>query len=157
MEKIIIKIKSGRKAKYNSNRAIKNLMHYITREKGTSDKVRHWGTRGLNHDIDKASAQFIKTQKLLRKNKNRRAYHIIVSFPIEFQDIDFVNTAADKVADYFGYDYQVVYGVHTNTKVLHFHLMINSVSYVTGLKFHKNKHELEKMKGDILTVINSIS
>ncbi|MBR1851609.1 MAG: relaxase/mobilization nuclease domain-containing protein [Lachnospiraceae bacterium] len=157
MEGIVIKIKSGKRAKYSSNRAIHNLLNYIVCEKGTDHQVSHWGTRGLSHDINKAVEQFIKSQKLIRKNKNRRAYHIIVSFPPDMQDVEFVNKAADEVANYFFNDYLVLYGVHTNTDSLHFHIAINSVSYVTGLKFHKSKQGIEQMKSDILGIIHDIS
>ena len=154
MENIVISIKNR---KYDSNKAIRNLLNYIVREKGSSNKVKYWGTKGLSKDMTVAADQFIKSQKLLRKNKNRRAYHIIVSFPEDFKNVKFVKKAAEKIADYFYQDFQVVYGVHTNEDNLHFHLAINSVSYVTGLKYHKSKSEMKKMRDEIISIINNIS
>ena len=157
MENIVIKFCYGKKYKYANNYSIRNLLNYITYEKDKKHFVLHYGTRGLSKKIDKAAEQIIRSQRLIKKNKNRRMYQIVITFPHCVRNIDFVNEVADRIADYFYQDYLVVYGVHTDTDNLHIHFAINAVSYVTGLKYHRSKKELEAEKDALLDIINNIA
>ena len=84
-------------------------------------------------------------------------YHVIISFPGSLEDTAFVSEVADRIADYYFQDYQLIYGVHTDTANLHIHFAINAVSYITGLKYHRSKKELAAEKEDLMNIIDYIA
>ena len=43
-------------------------------------------------------------------------------------------------------EHQVIYAVHTDTDHIHFHFVVNPVSYLDGSMLHWSKHDLEKAK-----------
>ena len=50
-----------------------------------------------------------------------------------------------KMAEYFK-DFQVVVATHIDRKHIHNHIVINTVNFRTGLKFHQSKYDLQKIK-----------
>ena len=43
-------------------------------------------------------------------------------------------------------EHQVIFAVHTDTDHIHFHFVVNPVSYLDGSMLHWSKHDLEKAK-----------
>ena len=140
---------------YSKDSDIQNLLAYIAgngREKN-KQKVAYTGAAGIKRKHEKAAMQIIKTQEAFGKNKKRRIYHMVVSFPEDEKNIQFVKQAARAVASEIFRRYQVFYGVHTSTENLHIHFAINAVSYIDGKKWHMSKSELREFKYCLVQLI----
>ena len=154
MEKITVKFLTRKH--YTSDEDIKNLILYISGE-GSNKNKEHAvvGVNGLNYDPEKAGKQIIKMQKMLNKASKRRAYHMVVSFPIGTQ-VNSVISASRQIGEmlYREKGFQCYYGVHTKSKSkhLHIHFCINALSYVTGKKWHANKEEFEEFIDEVRTI-----
>lgn len=134
---------------YPRDKDIKNLMKYIAGETEGKEKVKYCGGKGISKKPDKTADRMIVVQKYFRKTSKRRIYHWIISFPEYVRDVNCIKIIAENVADIFFENYQVYYGVHEDTDNLHIHLAVNAVSYVDGLKWHKNKKEFEVIRRKI--------
>ncbi len=141
---------------YSQNSDMRNLITYIAGECEHKEKVRYCNGKGVSKRAEKAVGQMIKLQKLFGKANKRRLYHFIVSFPGDEDDANFVKLSAEKIASLVFKDYAVYYGVHEDTECLHIHFAVNAVSRVDGKKWHKNKKEFEKMKKEILQIVEDV-
>ncbi|MBR7007721.1 MAG: relaxase/mobilization nuclease domain-containing protein [Ruminococcus sp.] len=131
----------GVASKAKPSKAIK----YITNPKKAAIVVTH----GLDDSLD-YSVQFADTQSLFGKAKsfgNRKYYH----FKHSFDPKDNVSPAkasemteelASKVFD----DYEYIIATHTDKAHIHCHLIVNSVSFVTGKMLHLNNTEYGELK-----------
>ncbi|MCM1236056.1 MAG: relaxase/mobilization nuclease domain-containing protein [Ruminococcus flavefaciens] len=142
---------------YDTEEAIRNVLHYIVRDKDspTKQEVHYWKAFGASRkNIGKACRQFIKIQKIAGKDSQKRIRHIVITFPPYVNDVRQVLIAADAVALFLFRDYQVVYGVHEKKHQLHIHFAVNPVSYRTLKKWHMSSDEFGKWKKDVLEVVN---
>ena len=72
----------------------------------------------------------------------RQGYHFVLSFPADDSvtpemALQITNDFCDKYLS----EYQCIYAAHTNTDHLHTHIVFNSVSCYSGLKYHYSKGE----------------
>lgn len=131
----------GVASKAKPSKAIK----YITNPKKADIVVTH----ALDDTLDYA-AQFADTQSLFGKAKsfgNRKYYHFKHSFdpkdnisPAEASEM--TEELASKVFD----DYEYIIATHTDKAHIHCHLIVNSVSFVTGKMLHLNNTEYGELK-----------
>lgn len=128
---------------YSRNKDMKQLLSYIIRDKN-GNIVSYWDTRGTLRNEELAFKQIVAVQKILGKNTGRRLNHVVVSFPETERNIMAVQVVADEIADHFGRQYQLVYGVHTDTENYHIHFAISTVSFINGEKWHVNFWEFDK-------------
>lgn len=150
MGTLSVKLKTGYKE--SGDRA--RLVHYVHSKNGK--EIRFHGGRGVPRDIDKALACMIRIQEKYKKADGRRLYHLMVGFPKDIRDVFLVQKVAEAIADYFFEEFQLLYGIHEDTKKLHIHFIINSVSYSTRNKMHFENGELEDMKLTVLHVVNNV-
>lgn len=146
MERIVIKMNDEY---YSGDDDIKKLMAYIAGETEDKEKTRYYNGRGLPRNYEKAAKTIIKVQRSMKKAKQRRIYHLFISFPGEVDDVNYVKLVAESVANMLFEKHQIYYGVHEDTDNLHIHLAINAVSYIDGKKWHQSKKEFGKMKQEI--------
>lgn len=153
MEPLIVEIL---KKYYPRNKDIENLLKYIVGKgkKAINGKLLYVNAKGLSRDNSRAAQQIIRMQSELGKNKERRCYQIIVSFPQSMDDKNVVIIIAEEIAEKIFENFQVYYGVHKDTKNLHVHFAINAVSYRNGKKWHMKTGELEYFKKVLLKVVN---
>lgn len=131
----------GVASKAKPSKAIK----YITNPNKAAIVVTH----GLDDSLD-YSVQFADTQSLFGKAKsfgNRKYYHFKHSFdpkdnisPAEASEM--TEELASKVFD----DYEYIIATHTDKAHIHCHLIVNSVSFVTGKMLHLNNTEYGELK-----------
>ena len=140
---------------YRKEDDIKNLLKYIGAEGRNKDKeiLLIFKTRGTSKEVEKAVEQMIGVQKAYGKDKKRRVYHLIVSFPKEVKDKKYIKLCAEKIADMLFERYQVIYGIHTSKENWHIHYAINAVSYRDGKKWHKSKGEFAEWKTEIHKIV----
>jgi len=82
--------------------------------------------------------QMMETKREMGKLDGVQGYHIIQSFA----DGEVTPELALEIARQFTEEclpeYQAVIGVHTNTGHIHAHIILNSVNFITGQKYHSN-------------------
>lgn len=128
--------------------AARKIMSYILDVKKTEPDL--CGTLG---DVDagiltpkSAYREFQRVRSLFGKDSGRTYTHGTVSWA---SDEITHEEAADFAREYLPRiypDHQVIYAVHMDTDHIHFHFVVNPVSYLDGSMLHWSKHDLEKAK-----------
>lgn len=121
---------------------VKNALNYITNVEKTNEKL----ITGINCIAENAEQEFLFTKRQFNKIDGRQYYHIIQSFSPD-DDITFrkAHEIGKKFAEYFG-DYQAVVATHFDRNHVHNHIILNSVNFKNGKKFHQTAKEMEQAK-----------
>lgn len=120
-----LKVVNG-KGKYKDNYARFSLIRYILNEDHAIN--RRWGGSHINlkHPIWDMEAHADRWNK----NSGVRLRHFVLSFSnSEVTNPDVAMEIGQKVANFFGKDYQSIFAVHENTDNLHLHIIINAISH----------------------------
>ena len=126
----------------NAGSPMNNIFNYVTRSDATNRKL----IDGVNCSPESALDEFRFVKKQFGKEDGRMYYHIIQSFaPDDRLSPSKAHEIGLKLAEYFP-DYQVLVATHTNTNCLHNHLILNSVSFKNGKKFHQSRDEMLRFK-----------
>lgn len=121
-----------------------------------------------------AYSQMMLTKKAFHKEGGRLGYHIIQSFNGNEISPDKCNKIGIELAkQLWGDKYQVIVCTHTNKKNIHNHIVLNSVSFIDGSKYHNSnvevallretnddicrKHRLSIIKSTKATTVSDIS
>lgn len=121
-----------------------------------------------------AYSQMMLTKKAFHKEDGRLGYHIIQSFNGNEISPDKCNKIGMELAEeLWGDKYQVIVCTHTNKQNIHNHIVLNSVSFVDGSKYHNSnveiallretnddicrKHGLSIIKSTKATIVSDIS
>ena len=87
-----------------------------------------------------AKDQFEALAQAYGKDFGVRLRHMILSFaPDEKVGTFGAEMIAYQIAGYYGRQYQIVWACHTDSKCLNIHLVMNTVSYQTGMKYDGSK------------------
>ncbi len=127
------------KFSYTEWQSLKDVLEYAKDEEKTE---RQYFVTGINCNADKARDQFVAVKQQYNKTDGIQAYHGYISF----KDTD--NLSPDEAHQIgikfanrvWGERFQIVVTTHLNTKCLHCHYVINSVSLVDG-KMLANKEK----------------
>jgi hypothetical protein len=119
------------------------------------EKVLFCNGKGVSKDPDKAVKQMIQVQKYYNKDKRRRMYHMVVSFPEYIRSEYVIKRWAESIAEMLFERYQVYYGIHTSTYNWHIHFAFNAVSYIDGKKWHQSKKDMWELKKSIREICNT--
>lgn len=125
-------------------------IRYITRTR-TYDKcppayVHYLGFKPYS-TIENLIDEFFQTQIIYRQLSGVRARHEWISF-MDGETLDcngrqrVVDIAYQFALWYFKQGFQVIFAIHTDTKYLHIHYVINTVNFITGRKYHSNQNVL---------------
>lgn len=115
--------------------SLKNVLAYAKDEEKTEQE---FYVSGINCNPNKACEQYVDVKTQFGKNDGIQAYHGYMSF----KDTDNVTPElAHQVGMEFarrvwGDRFQIVVTTHLNTKCLHCHFVINSVSFANGKRMH---------------------
>lgn len=122
---------------YGNEKDLENLVNYVIQP--SHCKCGLYGATAMNvgNVADMVNSMKV-VKKEFKKPEGRQLLHIVVSF--DDKDESWVTP---QIAYELGYRFaalylngqQTVFGVHDNTDNLHIHIVLNSVSYVTGLKY----------------------
>lgn len=136
----ILYISSSKKgSKYAS---LNNAIKYISNpEKTESGKY----VSTINCLKNTVLDDMIMTKEVHGKTDKRQGYHVIVSFPEGETDREKAfSIIGDFAKEYFGDRFEAVYSLHTNTDILHGHIIFNSVSFFDGYKYRYENGDWEK-------------
>ena len=128
-----------------SSGCMKAVMRYTMQEKKTLWDGQRLVT-GVNCQPESAYAEFMTTKRLYHKTDGVMFYHMVQSFPKgETVDPVTAHAAALRLAEYYK-GYEVLVCTHTDRDHIHSHLLINSVNFDTGRKFHIAKEQLQELR-----------
>lgn len=114
-----------------------NVIDYITNKDKTDNK--NYVT-GINCMADIAFKEMSITKQQFNKTGGILGFHAYQSFKGCEVTADEAHEIGIRVAEeLWGNKFQVVVTTHTNTKNVHNHFVINSVSFVDGKKYYDNK------------------
>lgn len=130
---------------------LKAAFDYIRKPEKTQDGML---VGAVNCQADYALPQMIETKRNLGKTSGRQAYHFIISFNEgEIAPEKAFELIERFVKEYLGENYEAVYSVHDDTEHIHGHILFNSVSFKTGLKFRYQKGDWKK---EIHPIVNRL-
>lgn len=94
----------------------------------------------INCAVPTAYQEMALTKKFFHKEDKILGYHIIQSFNGHELPPEIANQLGKKLAEeMWGDKYQVVICTHVNKQNVHNHIILNSVSFVDGKKYHNSK------------------
>lgn len=94
-----------------------------------------------------AYSQMMLTKKTFHKEDGRLGYHIIQSFNGNEISPDKCNKIGLELAEeLWGDKYQVIVCTHTNKQNVHNHIVLNSVSFIDGNKYHNSNVEIALLR-----------
>ena len=102
---------------------------------------------GINCEIDSALEQMNQTKKLFNKAKGILGFHGYQSFKEGEVTPELAHEIGVKLAnEMWGDRFEVVVSTHLNTNHLHNHFIVNSVSFVDGMKFYSNRSTTARLR-----------
>lgn len=123
-------------------RSLSGILDYVTNREKTVERL----ISGVNCMAQTAQDEFEAVKKQFRKTDGRSYYHIVQAFaPDDPLDFDTAHEIGLKFAEYFK-GYQCVVVTHMNTAHIHNHIIMNSVNFKNGQKFHQSAREMQQAK-----------
>ena len=121
----------------------KNLEAVINYAKNGDKTEKGILVSGINCLPDTAYFQMMLTKKNFHKEDGRLGYHIIQSFNGKEVYPEKCNSIGVELAQsLFGDKYQVLVCTHIDKENIHNHIVLNSVSFIDGSKYHNSNAEL---------------
>ena len=118
-------------------RRFDNVIDYITNKDKTDNKKY---VTGINCMVDIAFKEMSITKQQFNKTGGILGFHAYQSFKGCEVTTDEAHEIGIRLAEeLWGDRFQVVVTTHTNTKNVHNHFFINSVSFIDGKKYYDNK------------------
>lgn len=127
MAAIVVSIAEG---KYTNKDAVSNVIQYACRLNNPS-LIGGYGIVLTN--IDDVVEQFYTVKRVFGINDGKQVMHFIFSIertlylkPEHAQDLGYM------LGKYFANERQVLFAVHNDTKCLHIHMVVNTISFLNG-------------------------
>ncbi len=113
-----------------------------------SDKTeKEYYVSGVNCEPESAYEEMEDTKKFYHKEDKILAFHAYQSFAEEEVSPELAHKIGVELAnEMWGDRFQVIVTTHLNTKHVHNHLVLNSVSFKDGLKYYDNHTNYAKMR-----------
>lgn len=119
-----------------------NIFQYVTRDEATEQRL----ISGIECSPDTALEEFRYVKQKYSKEDGRTYYHIVQSFsPDDALTLETAHEIGLRFAEHFS-GFQILVATHHNTGHIHNHLIMNSVNYQNGKKFHQTRDELLEVK-----------
>lgn len=126
--------KTQREFTESERQALADVIAYAANEDKT-EKLFY--TTGINCSVEFARDQFDTTKLRFGKTGGNVAYHAYQSFaPGEVTPDEAHEIGVQLAKELWGDRFQMVVATHTNSHCVHSHIVINSVSFKDGRKFH---------------------
>ena len=132
--------------KTQTRQGLWGLLHYCMQDKKTMYNGRKLVT-GVNCVAQSAFNEMVNTKLQYRKPGGRQYYHIMQSFhPDEPIAPETAHEIALRFAEENFSGYEVLVATHVDRHHVHSHFVVNSVNAETGLKFHSDNHEIQRLR-----------
>ena len=124
---------------------MKNVLNYVSRKEKTVSEDKRFVT-GVNCSPETALDEMTATKNLFHKNDGRLYYHLVQSFPSGYEiEPELAHKIAVELAEKAFGKYECVVATHIDREHIHSHLVMNSVSFEDGKKYHSNKESVEQL------------
>ncbi len=124
--------------------AIEGMVEYASNQLKTEKQVY---VKGINCDPDVAASQFMKTKMHWGKTDGIIAFHAYQSFLPGEVDAKSAHEIGVRLAEeLWGDRFEVVVATHVNTGHYHNHFVLNSVSFIDGLRYYDQKKSYYLMR-----------
>ena len=124
---------------------MKNVLNYVRRKEKTVSEDKRFVT-GINCSPETALDEMTATKNLYHKPDGRLYYHLVQSFPSGYDiEPELAHKIAVELAEKAFNKYEVVVATHIDREHIHSHLVLNSVSFEDGKKYHSNKESVEEL------------
>ena len=124
---------------------IRNVLAYVSRKEKTVSEDKRFVT-GVNCSPETALDEMTATKNLYHKPDGRLYYHLVQSFPSGYEiEPELAHKIAVELAEKTFNNYEVVVATHIDREHIHSHLVLNSVSFADGKKYHSNKESVEEL------------
>ena len=132
--------------KTQTRQGLWGLLHYCMQDKKTMHNGRKLVT-GVNCVAQSAFHEMMNTKLQYRKTGGRQYYHIMQSFhPDEPITPETAHEIALRFAEENFPGYEVLVATHVDRNHIHSHFVVNSVNAETGLKFHSDNNEIQRLR-----------
>lgn len=132
--------------KTQTRQGLWGLLHYCMQDKKTVYNGRKLVT-GVNCVARSAFNEMVNTKLQYRKPGGRQYYHIMQSFhPDEPITPETAHEIALRFAEENFPGYEVLVATHVDRHHVHSHFVVNSVNAETGLKFHSDNREIQRLR-----------
>lgn len=148
---------SENRGKGNRHQYLYNSIKYILNPIKTEGKY----VSAINclPNLEMSYQQMIDTKKAYEKLDGRQGYHLIISFPKDFEDKELgFEIIREFVAEYLGAEYEAIYSLHTDKDHIHGHIVFNSVKFTgnTVSKYFKYRYEKGDWEEEIQPIIDRL-
>ena len=124
---------------------MKNVLNYVSRKEKAFSEDKRFVT-GVNCSPETALDEMTATKNMFHKNDGRLYYHLVQSFPNGYEiEPELAHKTAVELAEKAFNKYEVVVATHIDREHIHSHLVVNSVSFEDGKKYHSNKESVEQL------------
>ena len=124
---------------------MRNVLNYVGRKEKTFSEDKRFVT-GVNCSPETALDEMTATKNLYHKPNGRLYYHLVQSFPSGYEiEPELAHKIAVELAEKAFNKYEVVVATHIDREHIHSHLVLNSVSFEDGKKYHSNKESVEQL------------
>ena len=124
-----------------------NLQAVITYGKNGDKTENGILVSSVNCSVETAYEEMALTKKFFHKEDKTLGYHIIHSFKGNEVSPKLANQIGKELAEeLWGDKYQVVICTHINKENVHNHIILNSVSFTDGYKYHNSKAQIAFLK-----------
>ncbi len=147
----------NRNTYYQNSDALEKVIRYITRTRENEDRANELlGIGGAGFYLGMTIEEIIKVFKYVQevfgidRRQGRRLVHYVYSFTNEevallkghLEVVDY--WARQMSMMFYEEGFQSIYAIHSDPeKKLHVHFVINSISFINGMKYHTNLLEFE--------------
>ena len=124
---------------------MKNVLNYVRRKEKTVSEDKRFVT-GINCSPETALDEMTATKNLYHKPDGRLYYHLVQSFPSGYEiEPELAHKIAVELAEKAFGKYECIVATHIDREHIHSHLVMNSVSFEDGKKYHSNKESVEQL------------
>ncbi len=126
----------------NNKVSLKKTLDYICKEEKTDKKL----ITGKDCIPENAYEEMMTVKNMYNKLIGREKIHFVQSFsPTDKLTYEQAHEIGIRMAEYFK-GFQVIVATHIDREHIHNHIVLNTVNFETGLKFHQSKLDLQKIK-----------
>lgn len=124
---------------------MRNVLNYVSRKEKTVSEDKRFVT-GVNCLPETALDEMTATKNLYHKPDGRLYYHLVQSFPSGYDiEPELAHKIAVELAEKAFNKYEVVVATHIDREHIHSHLVLNSVSFEDGKKYHSDRESVEQL------------
>lgn len=143
LDHVLDYVGNSKKTSYENDDLL-NVLHYAEDDFKTEEKKL---VSGINCDATTAHKEMTMTKKRFNKLDGVISLHGYQSFNEGEVTPELAHEIGVKLAnEMWGDRFEVIVATHINTKHIHNHIVVNSVSFVDGMKAYNNRAEYSRMR-----------